>query len=235
MTSDVYTLDASADLYPERLKRIYGELALPSLRARGNSSLLAMPSAGFCGSRKASEKGLAVAQELAALLAEHGVAVVSGYARGVDTQAHRAALEVGGTTIVSLPEGMASFRVKRELAGAWDEERTLVLSQYPDEAIWRADRAMERNKVIVGISDVAIVIEAGATGGTLDAGMTALKLGVPLFVATYSDSHEMNEGNRLLLSAGAMTLGRNPKTLRPNVEKILPFLRAGASTLPSTM
>jgi len=48
---------------------------------------------------------------------------------------------------------------------------------------------MERNKVIVDISNVTIVIEAGATGGTLDAGMTALKQQMPLFVVTYSDEN----------------------------------------------
>lgn len=227
MNGDRYTIDESAPFYPPGLARVYGELALPALRARGNSRLLTVPSVGFCGSRKASDRGLAVASELATLLVQHGAVVTSGYARGVDTQAHRAALEAGGATIISLPEGINGFRVKRELADVWDDERTLVLSQYPDEAIWRADRAMERNKVIVAISAVTIVIEAGATGGTLDAGMTALRHGMPLFVASYSDINEANEGNRILLDAGAIKLGRNPKTSLPNVEKILPYLAGG--------
>lgn len=224
MSDDVYTIEGGSPHYPQNLVRVYGELALPRLRARGNALLLTVPSVGFCGSRKASEKGLAVAAELAMLLARRGAVVTSGYAKGVDTQAHRAALEAGGSTIISLPEGMNGFRIKRELADVWDEERALVLSQYPDEAVWRADRAMERNKVIVAISAVTIVIEAGATGGTLDAGMTALRQGMPLFVASYSDNSENNEGNRILLEAGATKLGRNPKTSQPYIEKILPHL-----------
>lgn len=224
---DRYEISGRDSDYPVGLVHVYGELALPTLRARGNRQLLNLPSVGFCGSRKASERGLAVAAELATLLAQRGAVVTSGYARGVDTQAHRAALEAGGSTIVSLPEGMAGFRIKRELADVWDEQRVLVLSQYPDEAVWRADRAMERNKVIVAISAVTIVIEAGASGGTLDAGMTALRLGMPLFVASYSDSNEANEGNRILLNAGAIKLGRNPKTSKPYIEKILPYLTGG--------
>lgn len=227
MNDKVETLDGESRNYPSRLVKIYGALALPELRARGNLSLLEMPSVGFCGSRKASEKGLAVASELATLLAKRGVVVTSGYAKGVDTQAHRAALEAGGATIISLPEGMNGFRVKKELRDVWDDDRTLVLSQYSDNAIWRADRAMERNKIIVGISAVTIVIEAGATGGTLDAGMTALREGMPLFVVSYSDSVEANEGNRILLGAGANKLGRNPKTGEPNIDKIMPFIFSG--------
>ena len=224
MTHEVTTIDGLSPYYPKRLVGVYGELALPILRARGNLRLLEKPSVGFCGSRKASDKGLAVATELASLLARRGVVVTSGYAKGVDTQAHRAALAVGGATIISLPEGMDGFRIKRELADVWDDDRTLVISQYPDNAIWRADRAMERNKVIVGMSAATIVIEAGATGGTLDAGMTALRQGIPLFVAAYSDRVETNEGNRILLSAGAKKIGRNPATNLPYIEKILPYL-----------
>jgi len=226
MSGDRYSIDGSSSAYPDNLRRVYGGLALPLLRAVGNVNLLRRPAVGFCGSRKASERGLEVASELAATLAERGIVVASGYAKGVDTRAHLAALRAGGATIVSLPEGLNNFRVKRELVEYWDEQQTLVLSQYMDEAVWRADRAMERNKVIVAISNVTIVIEAGATGGTLDAGMTALKQQMPLFVVTYSDENETNEGNRILLSAGAMRLGRNPKTGRANIERLLPYLES---------
>lgn len=221
MMSEVHSISAGSRFYPAGLRNIYGELALPELRASGNLDLLLAPSVGFCGSRNASERGLAVATQLASLLADRGIVVTSGYARGVDTQAHLAALEVGGSTIIALPEGIDHFRIKRELARHWAPERTLVLSQYADNAVWRADRAMERNKIIVGISSATVVIEAGATGGTLDAGMTALRYGMPLFVASYIDATESNEGNRLLLAAGAKSLGRNRDTLAPNIDQLI--------------
>lgn len=215
------TLSGADDAYPQELRRIYGQLALPQLRYSGNIELLSMNSVGFCGSRRASDLGLEVTSKLSSLLAMRNIVVTSGYAKGVDTRAHYAALEVGGSTIIVLPEGISSFRVKRELASVWDDARVLVISQFPDDAVWRADRAMERNKIIVGMSSATVVIEAGSTGGTLDAGMSALRFGLPLFVASYADSTETNEGNKMLVRAGGRILGRNRETLEPNVDKII--------------
>ena len=208
-------------IYPKGLNKIYGALALPTLSYIGNIELLNLPSVGFCGSRRASEIGLTVTSKISAALAQRGVVVTSGYAKGVDTRAHYSALEVGGSTIIVLPEGISGFRIKRELAEVWDERRVLVISQFSRDAVWRADRAMERNKIIVGMSSATIVIEAGATGGTLDAGMSALRFGLPLFVAAYADATETNEGNRILLGAGGRNLGLNKETLEPNIEKII--------------
>jgi DNA processing protein len=218
---DAGVIEGNSPLYPTSLERIFGALALPRLSFRGNLQLLGRPAVGFCGSRHASDRGLEVAAELARELASRDVVVVSGYARGVDTKAHVAALVAGGATIISLPEGMDRFRIKRELKGVWDWSRVLVISQYANNAVWRADRAMERNKIIVGVSRATIVIEAGETGGTLDAGMTALKHQIPLFVAKYFDEKGTNAGNRILLAAGGMPLGRDRSHLGPNVEPII--------------
>lgn len=223
---DVHTLDSDSPLYPKKLVGVYGHLALPPLRFSGNIELLSKPSVGFCGSRKASDKGLEVTSEIAELLAQQNVVVTSGYARGVDTRAHMSALAAGGETIIVLPEGMDHFRIKREIAPYWDNDRTLVISQYSDNAVWRADRAMERNKLIVGTSAAAIVIEAGATGGTLDAGMSALRLGVPLFVVVYSENLDSNEGNRMLLESGGAKLGRSKNTMLPNIEGVMSAVRS---------
>lgn len=221
MTNDALDIFPHSPFYPRALRKIYGELALPRLRAIGNLSLLGLPAVGFCGSRRASEKGLSAARELSTALAQEGIVVTSGYAKGVDTEAHLAALRAGGSTIIVLPEGISNFRIKKELRELWNYERILVLSQYDDVAVWRADRAMERNKIIVGASAATVVIEAGATGGTLDAGMTALKLGSPLFVAIYSDNLESNEGNRMLLRLGASKIGRSRDTGLVNISQIL--------------
>lgn len=223
--TEIKTLGGHDSSYPKALGRIYGELALPALNYFGNIELLRQPSVGFCGSRKASQIGLDVTSKLSAMLAVNGIVVTSGYAKGVDTRAHYSALEVGGSTIIVLPEGIESFRIKRELVDVWDDRRVLVLSQFPNNAVWRADRAMQRNKVIVGSSSATVVIEAGATGGTLDAGMSAIRFGFPLFVATYADETETNEGNRILLNAGARKIGLNRETLEPNIEKIIEVLR----------
>lgn len=75
--------------YPERLKAVLGDDAPPVLFVKGNISLLCQQAVGFCGSRKASEKGLAVTDSAARVLAQEHICVVSGYAHGVDMAAHR--------------------------------------------------------------------------------------------------------------------------------------------------
>ena len=64
------------------------------------------------------------------LLAGNKINIVSGFAAGVDMNAHRAALAAGGTTTVVLAEGILRFRVKKEIRDLWDENRTLVVSEF---------------------------------------------------------------------------------------------------------
>ena len=200
--------------YPAAIADIFGLLAAPPIWAAGNLGLLRLKSVGFCGSRSVSEQGLWVAKDSAQQLAEAGVVVVSGYAKGVDTAAHLAALKSGGTTIIILPEGCEHFRQKLELRADWDWQRILVLSQFEPKAVWRADRAMERNKLIVALTDATFVIEAGATGGTLNAGMLALRLKKPLFVAKYSSVETVAPGNALLLKSGGEEINKSRRTAR---------------------
>lgn len=202
------------------LEKIFG-LAPPDLYCIGNVELLSGVGVGFCGSRNVSEKGMEVAADCASLLVEHDVIVISGYARGVDVAAHHAALANHGKTIVVLPEGISHFRVRRDLASVWDWDRVLVVSHFSPDAVWRSDRAMERNKLIVGLSRATFVVEAGERGGTLNAGLTALQMQRVLYVADYKTDDDSNAGNRILLGKGALRLGRNKDTGRPNIEKII--------------
>ena len=110
--------------------------------------------------------------------------VVSGYAKGVDTEAHLSALTAGGSTVAVLAEGIADFRLKQSYGGLPDGalNRLLVISQFPPRQRWTAGAAMTRNQVIVGLGDAVVVVEAGAGGGTLRAGETALQTGKQLWV-----------------------------------------------------
>lgn len=115
--------------YPERLQTLLGQKAPPLLMVLGNELLLEKPAVGFCGSRKASEKGLATARDCSDQLAQEGINIVSGYAAGVDMAAHRAALECGGTTVLVLCEGILHFNIKKDLKDIWDWERIAVVSE----------------------------------------------------------------------------------------------------------
>src|SRR5271170_6362597 len=95
--------------YPSRLASLIPAAAPPLLFVLGNLGLFQRPAVGFCGSRKASDKGLQVAHDCARLLAAEHINVVSGYAHGIDLAAHHAGLEAGGTTTLVLAEGILQF------------------------------------------------------------------------------------------------------------------------------
>lgn len=189
--------------YPTRVVKTMGERTPKRIYLAGNIKLLTKPAIGFTGSRKPSPKGLALAQNCAKEAASQKLTLVSGGASGIDTAAHIACLDMMGTTIIVLPDGISSFRIKKELDVVWDWNRVLVISQFPPEAPWVAWRAMARNELVVALSDSVIAFEPGDTGGTFDAGQKALKAGVSLFVGG-----TRRAGTQMLLDKGA-----NPLTI----------------------
>ena len=188
----------------------------------GNSKLLTNRKVGFSGSRKVSEKGVDVTRDCVEQLSvSRDVSIVSGYAQGVDKEAHYTALKSGGSTIIVLPNGISSFYVRQELKDVWDWNRVLVVSEYLPKDKWSVSRAMNRNNTIIGLSDAMVVVEAGLTGGSLDAGLRSLEDKKPLFVPVYSDYPESALGNRILLERGAAGIKRNRQSNRANVMALL--------------
>lgn len=227
-SESIQTLVLGYPGYPQRLAALLHESAPPILFAKGNTDLFGPPSVGFCGSRKASEKGLQVASECAQLLAKDGINIVSGYAHGVDLAAHKAALEAGGTTTLVLAEGILHFRLKEELRGVvrdGDFSRLLVISEFPPALPWRAHNAMARNRTICGLSNALVVIESGQEGGTFEAGKTALALHEPLFCVEYAKPSPSAAGNPYFLAHGAVSLKR-ARTGQPNLSKLIEAVRS---------
>ena len=157
----VLRVEQSDSIYPKRLLAVLENKAPGTLHLQGNASLLSLDGIGFCGSRKASKKGIAAARDCVEQTAAAGFTVVSGNATGIDFEAHYHALAAGGSTILVLPEGISYFRIRRALAPVWDWERALVISQFNPEDVWKAYRAMARNQVIIGLSKAMIVIRCG--------------------------------------------------------------------------
>jgi len=211
--------------YPELLRWLLGNQAPPLLFVRGNDALLKKASLGFCGSRKASDKGLIVARACAEIVSKAGINVVSGYAAGVDMATHCAALENGGTTGVILAEGILHFRIKKELKGIWDWDRVLVVSQFSPGLTWSVHNAMARNQTICALCRAMVLIEARDSGGSMEAGRTCLKLGIPLFAPVYEGMPEFAEGNRILLNEGARSLYKSKTTNLPNLRSLLDALQ----------
>lgn len=178
----------------------------PVLFTWGNTTLLGQPSIGMCGSRHVSDRGLEAARACGNEVAEHGLTIVSGYAKGVDTETHLAALETGGHTVIVLAEGILHFRTKRVFAQVGlDEARVLVVSQFPPAQRWNVGGAMTRNGIISGLGRALVVIEAGETGGTLNAGLQALSLNRPVLALEFRGG-ATPPGNQILIDKGAIPI-----------------------------
>lgn len=219
--------------YPARLRSLLGNTSPPVLFLLGELDLLQCRAVGFCGSRRASAKGLGVAADCASSLARQQINVVSGYANGIDLAAHRAALEVGGSTTIVMAEGILHFKVKSELRGLvnkGDFSRLAVVSEFPPGLSWRAHNAMTRNRTICGLSRAMVVIESGSEGGTFEAGKAALELGEPLFCVEYSETPLEAAGNSYFLKHGAQSLRRS-RNGEPNLTKLLSVVQDAGDRL----
>jgi DNA processing protein len=201
--------------YPHLLSHVRG--APSFLFYLGAVDLLTAHGIGMCGSRNASDEGLRAAAACGEVATQHGLTVVSGYARGVDIASHVSALSSGGSTVIVLPEGIDHFRVKRgPVADVWNKERVLVLSQFPPGRPWSAGNAMARNNVIIGLSLALVVVEASEKGGTLAAGTKALQLNKPVLTLEFA----MNpHGNAELIRHGAISI-RNRTELRARLIEV---------------
>jgi DNA processing protein len=211
------------DDYPPNLI-LQGKPVAPLLFYMGNRALLSSSGIGMCGSRSATPLGLRAARACGLEVSRRGLAIVSGYAKGVDTATHLAALESGGSTVVVLAEGIDHFRVKREYRAAFDPERVLVVSQFAPTQPWRSYAAMERNRIIYGMGRALVVVEAGERGGTLAAGKGALRAGRPVFVLDFGG--DTPPGNQELIAAGGVPIA----SATDLVEAIGALASAGAAS-----
>lgn len=134
----------------------------------GNCSLLHSYGLAVVGSRKCTEYGKTAAISIGRRLGENHVTVISGMARGIDTHAHRGCLEVGGRTIAVLGCGIdmcypvQNRRLKEEI-----EATGLVVSEYPPGYPASTYTFPQRNRIISGLSQGVVVVEAGLSSGSL--------------------------------------------------------------------
>lgn len=191
------------DSYPRALEDLPSPPAF--LFYWGNLDLLAAPGVGLCGSRRVSDRGLEAARLCGEEVARRHLHVISGYAKGVDTETHLAALRAGAGTVIVLAEGILGFRRKRAFSAVpFDASRVLALSQFPPRQRWNPGAAMTRNGVIAALGRALLVVEAAERGGTLNAGEQGLALGRPVLALEFSG--ETPAGNRRLFGLGARAL-----------------------------
>ena len=218
LENDIKPIVFNEEQYPGKLKQALGEKCPPYLFYRGNIGLANLNAVGFCGSRKASCKGITITNDCASQLANNGIVIVSGYAAGVDIEAHKAALMHSGNTVFVLAEGISASSLKKEVKEYLTPENHVFLSQFMPETAWNAGSAMKRNSVIIGLSDAMIIIEAGNKGGTFAAGNEALAMKHPLFVIEYANPEASAAANPHFISMGGMPIRR--KNGEPNLSQV---------------
>jgi DNA processing protein len=156
------------------------------------------------GSRRSTPYGRLVAERLAGELALEGITVVSGLARGIDTVAHRAALEAGGRTIAVLGCGIDRIypRENRSLRGEV-AERGAVVTEFGLGAPPLARNFPARNRIISGLSLGVVAVEARMRSGVLSTVRWALEQGREVFAVPGNIDSPASEGTNFLIQEGA--------------------------------
>ncbi|MEW5992993.1 MAG: DNA-processing protein DprA [Candidatus Zixiibacteriota bacterium] len=176
----------------------------PLLFREGGSSPDDTKIMAIVGTRRPTESGKRFAAGLAAELARAGITVVSGLAEGIDSAAHYGALQAGGKTIAVLGNSLDYVypRSNKKLAARIREQGALYSEYFPGT---RPDPAHfpERNRLISGLSEGVVVVEAGAKSGALLTAAHALEQGRELFAVPGSPEARMSIGTNMLIKRGA--------------------------------
>jgi DNA processing protein len=180
----------------------------PTLDVRGTLEPADALAIAIVGSRQATAYGLEVAEILAADLAARGVTIVSGLARGIDTAAHRGALEAGGRTLAVLGHGITQVYPpeNRALADAI-VARGALLSQFPATIGPLAHHFPARNRTLAGLALGVVVVEAAERSGALITAGLAGDLGREVFAVPGRITSPASRGTNGLIRDGAMLVG----------------------------
>jgi predicted Rossmann fold nucleotide-binding protein DprA/Smf involved in DNA uptake len=199
----LWVLGRDDELYPPRLRRL-GAHTPPLIYGAGRQDLLwqDLPALAIVGSRDVDEPALEIVRRIARACAYSGATVVSGGARGVDSEAMGAAVDAEGVAIGVLADSLARAAVSGRYRGALMQGSLVLLSPYDPAAGFNVGNAMGRNKHVYALGNAALVVwTAYGSGGTWAGAVEALKRRyTPVYVWLEGD---VPEGNHRLLDEGA--------------------------------
>jgi len=163
------------------------------------------PTVAIIGARKFTRYGEEVAYKIAFELASRGVVILSGLAIGIDGLAHRATLDAGGTTLAVLGNGLPRIYPSshQQLADRIIASGGAIISEYEPGRPGMRHQFLERNRIVSGLSDVVLVIEAAARSGTLATVRHALDQGRDVAAVPGNITSPMSEGCNNLIKQGA--------------------------------
>jgi DNA processing protein len=194
-----------SDLYPKSLKQLAVVPKQLYIKSENWSELLSRPTVAIVGTRRATSYGIAVTQKLTAELARRGIVIVSGLALGLDSVAHRAALESGGLTVAVLPSSLEKiypathYQLAQEII---KKGGALITEHAPGHEVNRGS-FLERNRIVAGLSQAIVVPEAAERSGTSNTVSYALELGIPVLAVPGNITSPYSAGTNNLIKMGA--------------------------------
>lgn len=206
MKDKIVKIDIDSEYYPEKLRNISNPPR--QLYCRGNISLLHERSIAVVGSRKYTIYGKNVAHIIGKKLGEIKLPVVSGLAYGIDAYAHEGVVDVKGRAIAVLGSGIERMtpRCNYNLMNRIIENEGLILSEYVPEFQAEKWSYPARNRIISGLSEAVIVVEANFNSGALITAQCANNQGRAVYAVPGNINSQFSMGSNLLIRDGAVPL-----------------------------
>jgi DNA processing protein len=212
-----FLLTLKDEAYPKRLKEIHDPP--PVLYGRGELKREDDLAVSIVGSRKTSPYGRVVAERMSRELVRHGITIVSGMARGIDSVAHWGALSEGGRTIAVLGCGIdVVYPPENRTLFGKIIEKGVVFSEFPMGSLPEGGHFPKRNRIISGLSLGVVVVQASGGSGSLITANCALEQGREVFAVPANVGMEGGRGTNQLIKDGAKLVESSGDIL----EEILP-------------
>lgn len=204
-TGKIVYIPAECENFPERL--MFENEPLKGIYCKGNAELLKKRSIAIVGSRKCSEYGKRVAMKIAQEAVSNGFCVVSGMAIGIDNFAHQGSLQAGGNTIAVLGTG-ADICYPPQHRKLYGEicSRGLIVTEYPPGTEAMPYRFPQRNRIIAGLSEAVVVVEARSGSGSLITAELADSQNKPVFAVPGNITSQYSLGTNRLITEGALAI-----------------------------
>ena len=219
------------DAYPQILKEIDSPPLV--LYIKGELTPEDSLSISLVGSRNARDYGRKVGYQLSYQLAQHGLTVVSGLARGIDTSAHRGALEAGGRTIAVMANGLSIIypAANRDLVKKIEASGALI-SEFPIGVKPKPGNFPRRNRIISGLTLGTVVVEASNRSGALITARLAGEQGREVFAVPGEIFSELSAGTHRLINNGAKLINTVDDLLNELPQHALIQLQSSTSASP---